>query len=114
MIVGPTGVGKSDLAIKLAKHYHCSIISADSRQLYRELNIGTAKLSDQEMGGVKHHFINNLSIWEDYDAGKFEKDALKKIEDEFVDTDDIILAGGSGLFIRAVCEGLDEMPPKNS
>jgi tRNA dimethylallyltransferase len=111
VIVGPTAVGKTALAIRLAQHFNTEIISADSRQIYRELDIGTAKPSLEELSIVKHHFINSHSIQEDYDAGAYGRDALALIHSLFEKFDYLILCGGSGLYVRAVLEGFDEMPP---
>jgi tRNA dimethylallyltransferase len=111
VIVGPTAVGKTALAIRLAQHFNTEIISADSRQIYRELDIGTAKPSPEELSLVKHHFINSHSIQEDYDAGAYGRDALALIHSLFEKFDYLILCGGSGLYVRAVLEGFDEMPP---
>lgn len=110
VVVGPTAVGKTSLCIKLAQLFNTDIVSADSRQFYRELNIGTAKPSIEEMQGVKHHFIDSHSVEEEYDVGKYEADALALLEKLFKEKDIIILTGGSGLYIKAVCEGFDEMP----
>jgi tRNA dimethylallyltransferase len=111
VIVGPTAVGKTVLAIRLAQHFQTEIVSADSRQIYRGLEIGTAKPSPQELQLIKHHFINTHSIQEDYDAGSYGRDALTLINLLFKEYDNLILCGGSGLYIRAVLEGFDEMPP---
>jgi tRNA dimethylallyltransferase len=111
VIVGPTAVGKTALAIRLAQHFNTEIISADSRQIYRELEIGTAKPNLEELSLVKHHFINSHSIQEDYDAGAYGRDALVLIHALFEKFDYLILCGGSGLYVRAVLEGFDEMPP---
>ncbi|AIM38707.1 tRNA delta(2)-isopentenylpyrophosphate transferase [Sphingobacterium sp. ML3W] len=109
-IVGPTAVGKTAMAIKLAKQFDTEIISADSRQFYREMSIGTAKPTPDELSQAPHHFINSHSIEEDYSAGDFERDALAKIATLFQTKDVVIMVGGSGLFVRAVCEGLDNLP----
>ncbi|MCW5910726.1 MAG: tRNA (adenosine(37)-N6)-dimethylallyltransferase MiaA [Cyclobacteriaceae bacterium] len=111
VIVGPTAVGKTALAIRLAQLLGTEIISADSRQVYRELEIGTAKPSAIELQQVKHHFINSHSINEDYDAGAYGRDALSLINTLFEKYDNLILCGGSGLYVKAVLEGFDEMPP---
>ncbi|MBN8649827.1 MAG: tRNA (adenosine(37)-N6)-dimethylallyltransferase MiaA [Cytophagales bacterium] len=111
VIVGPTAVGKTALAIRLAQHFNTEIISADSRQIYRELDIGTAKPSMEELSLVKHHFINSHSIHDDYDAGAYGRDALALVHSLFEKFDYLILCGGSGLYVRAVLEGFDEMPP---
>jgi len=110
VIVGPTASGKTNLAIKIAEKLKCEIISADSRQFFKEMNIGTAKPTKKELSIVKHHFINNLSVKEHYNAGAFENDALKLIEDLYKKFNYIIMAGGSGLYIDAVCNGLDSFP----
>lgn len=109
-IAGPTAVGKTALAVKLAKALETQIISADSRQFFRELNIGTAKPSPEELQEVKHYFINTHSIAESYSAGDFERDVLKLLETLFEKYDYVIMTGGSGLYIKAVLEGLDNLP----
>ncbi|MBX2894665.1 MAG: tRNA (adenosine(37)-N6)-dimethylallyltransferase MiaA [Cyclobacteriaceae bacterium] len=111
VIVGPTAVGKTTLAIRLAQQLQTEIISADSRQIYKELEIGTAKPSPAELMQVKHHFINTHSIKDDYDAGAYGREALTLIHFLFQQYDNLILCGGSGLYIKAVLEGFDEMPP---
>jgi tRNA dimethylallyltransferase len=110
VIAGPTAVGKTDLSIKLAQHFNTVILSADSRQFYRELNIGTAKPTAGEMQGVPHFFIDSHSISEEYNAGQFETDALQILDEVFAEKNVAILVGGSGLYVRALCEGMDEMP----
>jgi tRNA dimethylallyltransferase len=110
VIVGPTAVGKTAVAIKLAQFYHTEILSADSRQIFKELNIGTAKPSPDELRMVRHHFINSKSIQDDYDAAQFGRDALELITRLFKQYDTLILCGGSGLYIKAVCEGFDDIP----
>lgn len=110
VVAGPTAVGKTSLAIDLAKHYQTEIISADSRQFYCEMNIGTAKPSSHELAEVRHHFINNLSIEDSYDAGKFAVDAEILINKLFTKFHKLILVGGSGMYIKALCEGFDDMP----
>ncbi|PCJ83424.1 MAG: tRNA (adenosine(37)-N6)-dimethylallyltransferase MiaA [Flavobacteriales bacterium] len=113
VILGPTAVGKTALGIELAKDFSTEIISADSRQFYKEMAIGTAKPTAKEMQGIKHHFIDFLSIEENYTAGKFEKDALNCLEGIFQTKDMAIMIGGSGLYINAVCNGIDEIPEGN-
>ena len=110
VIAGPTAVGKTALCLTLAQNLNTEIISADSRQFFKELNIGTAKPSTQELEMVPHHFINSHSIQEPYSAGDFERDVLKLLEDLFSKNQCIILTGGSGLYIKAVLEGLDNLP----
>ena len=109
-VVGPTASGKTSLAIRLAKQFRTEIVSADSRQFYKEITIGTAVPSKDELGQAKHHFIQHLSIHQKYNVGKFEKDATTKISDLFKQNDVVILVGGSGLFIDAVCQGLNHYP----
>ncbi len=110
VIAGPTAVGKSALAIILAKHFNTDIISADSRQFYRELEIGTAKPDADQLREVRHHFINSHSITDDYDAAQFGNDALELINQLFREKEFVMLCGGSGLYIKAVIEGFDEIP----
>lgn len=110
VIAGPTAVGKTDFCVRLAQTLNADVISADSRQFYRELSIGTAKPSEAELQGVKHHFINSHSIDILYSAGSFERDALAMLDKLFEKQDVAILTGGSGLYIKAVCEGLDNLP----
>tara|TARA_Y100001934_G_scaffold283151_1_gene400814 strand:- start:1194 stop:2099 length:906 start_codon:yes stop_codon:yes gene_type:complete len=110
VIVGPTAIGKTSLSIELAKHINCEIFSADSRQFYKEMSIGTAKPTPEEMDGVPHHFINNISIQENYTAGDFEKEAISALNETFKKQNTAILVGGSGLFVNAVCFGFDDIP----
>ncbi len=110
VVCGPTASGKTALAIQIAKHYNTVVLSADSRQFYREMNIGTAKPTSEELAAVPHHFVNSLSIQDQYSAGDFERDALQLLEKLFKKHEVVVMAGGSGLFIRAVCEGLDSFP----
>lgn len=110
LIVGPTAVGKTELCINLAKKYQTEILSCDSRQFYREMNLGTAKPTSEELRAVPHHFINSRSIEEDYDVKQFEQDAIALLEQLFAKNNVVIMTGGSGLFADAVVNGLDEMP----
>jgi tRNA dimethylallyltransferase len=110
VIAGPTASGKTAAAIELANHYNTVIVSADSRQFYREMTIGTAKPTDDELAAAKHYFINSHSITDPFSAGDYEKQALSLLDELFKVHDKVVLAGGSGLFIRAVCEGFDEFP----
>ncbi len=110
VILGPTASGKTDLSIQIAKRIKSYIISADSRQFFKELNIGTAKPTNIQMKTVKHYCINNLSIKQSYNAGMFEVDVMKLLKKLFVDMDFVLMVGGSGLYIDAVCEGLDVFP----
>lgn len=111
LIAGPTAVGKTLLAIDIAKHFNTGIISADSRQCYRELSIGVAKPDAEELKQVKHYFINSHSIHEDVNAAVFEQYALKAANEIFIDNDIAIMVGGTGLYIKAFCESLDIIPP---
>jgi len=110
IITGPTAIGKTGLAVFLAKQLKTEIISFDSRQFYKEMKIGTAVPSEEELSEVSHHFIQNLSIFDEYSVGDFERDALQKIEELFEKYDSLIMVGGSGMFEKAVTEGLDEFP----
>lgn len=110
VIVGPTASGKTSLAIQLANHFKTEILSADSRQFFKEMSIGTAKPTPQELKQAKHHFIDTLSIQDEYSVGVYERDASILLERLFDQHNTVIMAGGSGLYIRAVCEGLDEFP----
>ena len=108
VIVGPTAVGKTSLSIELAQKIHAEIISCDSRQFYKELEIGTAKPSKEEIEKVPHHFVNNLSIADDYTVMNFEKEALLKINKLHENNDFVIMTGGSGLFYKSIVDGFDE------
>lgn len=110
VLVGPTAVGKTAAAITLAEQWNTEIISADSRQIYREMEIGTAKPSADELSRIKHHFVNFKSIEENYNAGQFGRDATELINQLFEERNVLILCGGSGLYIKALLEGFDEMP----
>lgn len=110
VICGPTAVGKTDYAIELAEKLCTEIISADSRQLYCEIPIGTAQPTVEQLNRVKHHFIACRSVEEDYNAGMFERDALKLLDELFQQHDTVICCGGTGLYIKALCEGLDDLP----
>ena len=109
VVSGTTAVGKTALAIQLAQHFQTEIISADARQFYREISIGTAKPNADELAQAKHHFIDSHSVTEVVDAGSFEKIALAKLQEIFSEKSYAILVGGSGLYTQAVCEGLDDL-----
>ncbi len=110
VVVGPTAIGKTSLAIELAKHYQTEIISADSRQFFKEMSIGTAKPSEGELAAAPHHFINSHSITQLFSTGDFEIQALALMEQLFTKHNVLIMVGGSGLYINAICNGLDDMP----
>lgn len=109
-IAGPTAIGKTALAIQLAKFFNTEIISADSRQFYKEMSIGTAVPETEELAAAPHHFIQHRSITEDYNVGDFEKEALAKLDKLFTKHDVVVMVGGSGLYTKAVVEGLDNFP----
>ncbi len=109
-IVGPTAIGKTALSIKLAQHFKTEIISADSRQFFKEMNIGTAVPSEEELRAAKHHFIQHISINDNYSVGDFERDAMSKIETIHKKNNVAIMVGGSGLYVKAVTKGLDNFP----
>ena len=110
-IGGPTASGKTALAIQLAEKYHTEILSVDSRQFYREMTIGTAKPTQEEQDRVPHHFIDHISIHDPYDIGLFEKESITLLEDKFKHHDILIAVGGSGLYFKAMLEGIDTFPP---
>ena len=110
VVVGPTAVGKTPISIELAKEFHCDILSADSRQFYREMSIGTAKPSEDQLQMAKHHFVNNLSIHDSYSVGDFEQDVLNFLDVYFQKKPLALLVGGSGLYIDAVLKGFDDIP----
>ena len=110
VIAGPTASGKTAVAIKLAKQFDTAIISADSRQFYREMSIGTAKPTDEELAEAKHYFIGSHPVTENFSVGDFEKQGLVLLDGIFAHHDIAIMAGGSGLYIKAICEGFDEIP----
>jgi len=109
-IVGPTAIGKTSLSIALAKYLDCEILSCDSRQFFKEMQIGTAVPSAAELAEVPHHFIQNRSIHEDYSVGQFEKDALSLLDQLFKTNNYVVMVGGSGLYVDAVLKGLDYFP----
>lgn len=109
-IVGPTAVGKTSFAIEIAQYLDCEIVSADSRQFFREMSIGTAKPTPEELSQVTHHFVNSHSILDPYNAGQFERDGLELIDRLHRNNQYVVLVGGSGMYCKAVWEGLDEMP----
>ncbi len=110
VIVGATGSGKTDLSIALARHYDAPIISADSRQVYRGMAIGTAQPTAEQLQAVGHHFIASLDVTQEFNCGEFEKQALALLEQLFAEHETVIVVGGSGLYIKALCEGMDDLP----
>ncbi|GAA4970966.1 tRNA (adenosine(37)-N6)-dimethylallyltransferase MiaA [Algibacter aquimarinus] len=113
-IVGPTAIGKTALSIKLAQHFKTEIISADSRQFFKEMEIGTAAPTKQELASAKHHFVHNKSIHDNYSVGIFEKEVLKTLNTLFKTNNIVIMVGGSGLYVDAVTKGLDDFPDIDS
>jgi len=109
-IVGPTAIGKTSLSIALAQHFRCDIISCDSRQFFKEMQIGTAVPTTEELAGAQHHFIQNKSIFENYTVGDFEKETIAKLDELFLTNDYVVLVGGSGLYVDAVLKGFDDFP----
>jgi tRNA dimethylallyltransferase len=110
VLLGPTGVGKTDVSIDIARHFNCEIISADSRQFFREMKIGTAVPTEKQLAEVKHHFIGFLSVKDYYSSSMFERDVLKILPGIFSKNNLSILSGGSGMYINAVCDGIDDIP----
>lgn len=113
-IIGPTAIGKTSLSITLAQHFGCAIISCDSRQFFKEMKIGTAVPTDEELASATHHFIQNKSIFENYTVGDFEKEAIAKLDELFLKNNIQIMVGGSGLYVDAVLKGFDEFPEIDS
>ncbi|QIH37434.1 tRNA (adenosine(37)-N6)-dimethylallyltransferase MiaA [Flavobacterium sp. Sr18] len=109
-IVGPTAIGKTSLSIVLANYFKCDILSCDSRQFFKEMTIGTAVPNESELAAANHHFIQNKSIFENYTVGDFEKEAIAKLDELFLNNDYAILVGGSGLYVDAILKGFDEFP----
>lgn len=110
VILGPTGVGKTDLSIEIAKHFGTSIISCDSRQIYREMRIGTAVPDKEQLEAVPHYFIQTVSVMDYYNSWKYETEALEKIRELFEKNDVVVMCGGSMLYMDAVCKGIDDIP----
>ena len=110
VVVGPTGSGKSALAVELAKHFSAPIISTDSRQVYRGMAIGTAQPTAQEQAAAKHYFIADRDIHDDFNCGRFEQEALKRLEELFTTHEYVVAVGGSGLYVQALCDGMDDLP----
>ncbi len=113
-MAGPTGVGKTQATIELALRFASVIVSADSRQIYQEMNIGTAKPDSEQLSRVRHHFIDHISLSEEYSAGRYSRECLRLLETLFQQHDIVFMTGGTGLYIRAVIEGFDDMPDVSS
>ncbi|MCH4824207.1 tRNA (adenosine(37)-N6)-dimethylallyltransferase MiaA [Gramella lutea] len=109
-IVGPTAIGKTSLSIRIAQHFNTEIISADSRQFFKEMKIGTAVPEKEELASVKHHFIQHISVKDNYSVGDFERDAILKLSELYNSHNTVVMVGGSGLYTKAVTEGLDNFP----
>lgn len=110
VIVGPTGSGKTDLSIRVAEHYACPIISTDSRQFYRGIPIGTAQPEREQLERVEHHFIASHELTDEFNCGAYEVAALKRLDELFAERDYVVAVGGSGLYVKALCEGMDDLP----
>lgn len=110
VIVGPTGSGKTDLSIRLAEHYRAPILSTDSRQVFKGMPIGTAQPTEEQLARVEHYFIASLDITQEFNCGQFEIEALALLDHLFMKYETVIAVGGSGLYVRALCEGMDELP----
>lgn len=110
VLLGPTGVGKTDVSIDIARHFNCEIISADSRQFFREMKIGTAVPSEKQLSEIKHHFIGFLSVRDYFSSSMYEREVLNLLPAIFLKKNITILTGGSGMYIDAICEGIDDIP----
>jgi tRNA dimethylallyltransferase len=110
VLLGPTGVGKTDISINLASRFNCEIISADSRQFYNEMKIGTAVPSDDQLNTIKHHFIRSISVKNYYSSSLFERDVINLLPSLFTKNNLVLMSGGSGMYIDAVCNGIDDIP----
>jgi tRNA dimethylallyltransferase len=110
VLLGPTGVGKTDISVSLARHFGCEIISADSRQFFREMKIGTAVPSEQQLAEIKHHFVGFLSISDYYSSSLFERDVLRLLPSIYAKNHLVLMAGGSAMYIDSVCNGIDDIP----
>lgn len=114
VVLGPTGVGKTNISLSLAEHFGCPIVSSDSRQFYRELKIGTAAPTKDQLKRVQHYFVGSHSIFDEYNAGQYEQEAIKLLDELFQKHDVVMLVGGSMMYIDAVCNGMDDIPSVDS
>jgi tRNA dimethylallyltransferase len=110
VLIGPTGVGKTELSLSIAEHFQTCILSADSRQLYKDLKIGTAAPTPSQLARVPHHFVGTLGLTDYYSAAQYEADVLEKLEELFQHNDTVVLTGGSMMYVDAVCKGIDDIP----
>ena len=110
VLIGPTGVGKTELSLSIAEHFQTCILSADSRQLYQDLKIGTAAPTPSQLARVPHHFVGTLGLTDYYSAAQYEADVLEKLEELFQHNDTVVLTGGSMMYVDAVCKGIDDIP----
>lgn len=110
VLIGPTGVGKTELSLRLAEHYHTCIISADSRQLYADLKIGTAAPTPEQLQRVQHHLVGTLQLTDYYSAAQYEAEVLNLLDTLFIEHDTVVLTGGSMMYVDAVCKGIDDIP----
>lgn len=110
VLIGPTGVGKTELSLRLAEHFHTCIVSADSRQLYADLKIGTAAPTPEQLQRVPHHFVGTLRLTDYYSAAQYEAEVLKLLEKLFTEHDTVVLTGGSMMYVDAICKGIDDIP----
>lgn len=110
VLIGPTGVGKTELSLSIAEHFQTCILSADSRQLYQDLKIGTAAPTPSQLARVPHHFVGTLRLTDYYSAAQYEADVLEKLEELFQHNDTVVLTGGSMMYVDAVCKGIDDIP----
>jgi len=110
VVLGPTGVGKTNVSLRMAEHFGCPVVSCDSRQFYRELKIGTAAPTEDQLRRVKHYFVGSHSIHDEYNAGQYEKDAILLLDELFQNNNVVMLVGGSMMYIDAICNGMDDIP----
>lgn len=114
VLIGPTGVGKTELSLKIAEHYHTEIISSDSRQLYADLKIGTAAPTPEQLKRVPHHFVGTLQLTDYYSAARYEEEVMEKLKELFQTHSSVVMTGGSMMYIDAVCKGIDDIPTIDS